>query len=107
VAYVHFGGLGWMTPIFCGVSPVLITLIVHFYYRRAKLGMDDGLRWVIAAGWRLVTIWPEAEEAVLLVRPVFPASSGTARGFDRGLPRRRFSGGHQYRQLGFSCCRLF
>jgi chromate transporter len=28
--YVHFGGLGWMTAIFCGISPAVIALIVHF-----------------------------------------------------------------------------
>jgi chromate transporter len=40
-AYVHFGGLAWVSGILYGVSPAVITLIVHCCYRLAKLGMDD------------------------------------------------------------------
>jgi chromate transporter len=40
-AYVHFGGLAWVTAFFCGVSPAVIALIVHCCCRLAKLGMDD------------------------------------------------------------------
>jgi len=66
-AYVHFGGLSWMTAIFYGVSPAVIALIVHSCYRLAKLGMEDWLQWVIAAGCFLVTVWLEAEVAVLFI----------------------------------------
>jgi chromate transporter len=65
--YVHFGGLGWMTAIFYGVSPAVIALIVHSCYRLAKLGMEDWLQWVIAAACFVVTIWLEAEVAVLFI----------------------------------------
>ena len=61
--YVHFGGLGWMTAIFYGVSPAVIALIIHSCYRLAKLGMEDRLQWVIAAACFVVTIWLEAEVA--------------------------------------------
>jgi len=64
---VHCGGLGWMTTSFCGVSPAVIALIVHLSCRLAKLGMADWLQWVFAAGCYLVTIWREAEEAVLFI----------------------------------------
>jgi len=65
--YVHFGGLGWMTAIFYGVSPAVIALIIHSCYRLAKLGMEDWLQWVIAAACFVVTIWLEAEVAVLFI----------------------------------------
>lgn len=65
--YVHFGGLGWMTAIFYGVSPAVIALIVHSCYRLAKLGMEDWLQWAIAAACLLVTIWLQAEVAVLFI----------------------------------------
>ena len=45
----------------------MIALIVHSCYRFAKLGMYDWLQWVNAAGCCLVTIWLEAEVAVLLI----------------------------------------
>jgi chromate transporter len=66
-AYVYFGGLSWMTAIFYGVSPAVIALIIHSCYRLAKLGMEDWLQWVIAAACFLVTIWLEAEVAVLFI----------------------------------------
>src|SRR5262252_4290672 len=66
-AYVHFGGLSWMTAIFYGVSPAVIGLIVHSCYSLAKLGMEDWLQWVIAAACFLVTVWLEAEVAVLFI----------------------------------------
>ena len=65
--YVHFGGLGWMTAIFYGVSPAVIALIVHSCYRLAKLGMEDWLQWAIAAACFVVTIWLGAEVAVLFI----------------------------------------
>jgi hypothetical protein len=51
----------WMSAIFCGVSPAVIALIVHFCYLLAKLGMDAWVQWVIAAGCCLVTIWPGSQ----------------------------------------------
>ena len=65
--YVHFGGLSWMTAIFYGVSPAVIALILHSCYRLAKLGMEDWLQWVIAAVCFVVTIWLEAEVAILFI----------------------------------------
>jgi chromate transporter len=65
--YVHFGGLSWMTALFYGVSPAVIALILHSCYWLAKLGMEDWLQWVIAAICFAVTIWLEAEVAVLFI----------------------------------------
>jgi chromate transporter len=65
--YVHFGGLSWMTAVFYGVSPAVIALILHSCYRLAKLGMEDWLQWVIAAVCFGVTIWLEAEVAMLFI----------------------------------------
>lgn len=65
--YVHFGGLSWMTAIFYGVSPAVIALILHSCYRLAKLGMEDRLQWVLAAGCFVVTMLLQAEVAVLFI----------------------------------------
>src|SRR4051794_35311123 len=65
--YVYFGGLSWMIAIFYGVSPAVIALILHSCYRLAKLGMEDWLQWVIAAACFLVTIWLDAEVAILFI----------------------------------------
>ena len=65
--YVHFGGLSWMTGVFYGVAPAVIALIAHSCYRLAKLGMDDWFQWVIAAVCFIVTIWLEAEVAILFI----------------------------------------
>jgi chromate transporter len=65
--YVHFGGLSWMTAVFYGVSPAVIALILHSCYRLAKLGMEDWLQWVIAAACFVVTVWLEAEVAILFI----------------------------------------
>jgi chromate transporter len=65
--YVHFGGLSWMNAVFYGVSPAVIALILHSCYRLAKLGMEDWLQWVIAAVCFVVTIWLQAEVAILFV----------------------------------------
>jgi len=65
--YVHFGGLSWMTGVFYGVAPAVIALIAHSCYRLAKLGMDDWFQWVIAAACFIVTIWLEAEVAILFI----------------------------------------
>jgi chromate transporter len=66
-AYVHFGGLSWMTAIFYGVSPAVIALILHSCYRLARLGMEDWLQWLITASCLLVTVRLEAEVAVLFI----------------------------------------
>jgi chromate transporter len=65
--YVHFGGLSWMTALFYGVSPAVIALIIHSCYRLAKLGMEDWLQWVVAGVCFVVTIWLEAEVAILFI----------------------------------------
>jgi len=65
--YVHFGGLSLVTAIFYGVSPAVIALILHSCYRLAKLGMDDWLQWVIAAGCFAVTVALEAEVALMFI----------------------------------------
>ncbi|HEV2303642.1 MAG TPA: chromate efflux transporter [Stellaceae bacterium] len=65
--YVHFGGLSWITAIFYGVSPAVIALILHSCWRLAKLGMEDPAQWLIAALCFVVTVWLEAEVAVLFV----------------------------------------
>jgi len=65
--YVHFGGLSWMTALFYGVSPAVIALILHSCYRLAKLGMEDWLQWAVAAICFVVTIWLQAEVAVLFI----------------------------------------
>src|SRR5215472_11351300 len=65
--YVHFGGLSWMTALFYGVSPAVIALILHSCYRLAKLGMEDWLQWTVAAICFVVTIWLQAEVAILFI----------------------------------------
>src|SRR6516164_7142111 len=65
--YVHFGGLAWMTAVFYGVSPAVIALILHSCYRLAKLGMEDRLQWVIAAACLGVTVWLQAEVAIIFI----------------------------------------
>jgi len=65
--YVHFGGLSWMTAVFYGVSPAVIALILHSCWRLAKLGMEDWLQWLIAIVCFGVTIWLQAEVAVLFI----------------------------------------
>src|SRR5690348_16131615 len=65
--YVYFGGLSWMTAIFYGVSPAVIALILHSCWRLAKLGMEDWLQWVIAGICFVVTIWLDAEVAILFI----------------------------------------
>jgi chromate transporter len=65
--YVHFGGLKPVTAIFYGVSPAVIALILHSCYRLARLGMDDALQWALAVACFVITIWLQAEVAVLFV----------------------------------------
>jgi chromate transporter len=65
--YVHFGGLSLVTAIFYGVSPSVIALILHSCYRLAKLGMEDWLQWVLAAGAFIVTVAVQGEVALLFI----------------------------------------
>ena len=65
--YVHFGGLSWMTALFYGVSPAVIALILHSCWRLAKLGMEDWLQWLVAIVCFGVTIWLQAEVAILFI----------------------------------------
>lgn len=65
--YVHFGGLAWMTALFYGVSPAVIALILYSCWRLAKLGMEDRLQWLLAAGCFVVTVVLQAEVALLFI----------------------------------------
>ena len=65
--YVHFGGLPWMTGVFYGIAPAVIALILHSCYRLAKLGMEDWLQWIVAGACFVVTIWVQAEVAILFI----------------------------------------
>ncbi len=65
--YVYLGDLKPVTAIFYGVSPAVIALIQHSCYRLAKLGMEDWLQWMIAAGCLVVTVILQAEVAFLFI----------------------------------------
>ncbi|HEV2284349.1 MAG TPA: chromate efflux transporter [bacterium] len=65
--YVHFGDLPPIKGIFYGVSPAVIALILYSCHRLAKLGMEDRLQWVIAAGCFAVTVAVQAEVALLFI----------------------------------------
>ncbi len=65
--YVYLGDLQPVTGIFYGVSPAVIALILHSYYRLAKLGMEDWLQWAIAAVCFVVTVILQAEVALLFI----------------------------------------
>src|SRR6516225_9249696 len=65
--YVYFGGLSPVKAIFYGVSPAVIALIFYSCYRLSKLGMEDRLQWVIAAGCFIVTVALQAEVAMLFI----------------------------------------
>src|SRR6266404_1283665 len=65
--YVHFGGLSPVTAIFYGVSPAVIALILHSCYRLARLGMEDRVQWLIAAGCLIVTAVVQAEVALVFI----------------------------------------
>src|ERR1700754_3829071 len=65
--YVYLGDLQPVTGIFYGVSPAVIALILHSCYRLAKLGMEDRLQWMIAAGCLAVTVILQAEIALLFI----------------------------------------
>lgn len=65
--FVHFGGLSPVTAIFYGVSPAVISLILHSCWRLAKLGMEDWVQWMIAAACLFVTVALQAEVALLFI----------------------------------------
>ncbi|HLQ13377.1 MAG TPA: chromate efflux transporter [Steroidobacteraceae bacterium] len=65
--YVRAGGLQWVSAVFYGVSPAVIALILHSCFRLARLGLEDGLQWVIAALCLLVTVVLQTEVALLFV----------------------------------------
>jgi chromate transporter len=65
--YMHFGQLRFVTEAFYGVSPAVIALILHSTYRLARLGMEDGVQWIIAAICFVVTLWLQAEVAWLFI----------------------------------------
>ncbi len=65
--YVYLGDLKPVTAVFYGVSPAVIALILHSCYRLAKLGMEDYLQWAIAAVCLVITIWLQAEVALLFL----------------------------------------
>jgi chromate transporter len=65
--YVYFGDLPPVKAIFYGVSPAVIALILYSCYRLARLGMEDRLQWVIAAGCFVVTVAVQAEVALLFI----------------------------------------
>jgi chromate transporter len=65
--YVYLGDLQPVTGIFYGVSPAVISLILHSCYRLAKLGMEDSLQWVIAAVCLAVTVILQTEVALLFI----------------------------------------
>jgi chromate transporter len=48
-AYVHLHGLSWLTAVVYGASPAVIALILHSWWRLARLGMEDRFQYAIAA----------------------------------------------------------
>ncbi len=65
--YVRLGQLTLISWFFYGVSPAVIALILHSCHRLAKLGMDDRVQWLLAAGCAIVTIGLQAEVAWLFL----------------------------------------
>jgi chromate transporter len=65
--YVAYDGLPWMTAVFYGVSPAVIALILHSTWRLTKLGMEDGIQWVIAAAAFAVTVILQTEVALIFI----------------------------------------
>src|SRR5207245_9517248 len=59
------GGLPGVPAIFSGVSPAVIALILHSCYRLTKLGMKDGLDWVLAAAAFAIAVAVQAEVALV------------------------------------------
>ncbi|MGH8337135.1 MAG: chromate efflux transporter, partial [Gammaproteobacteria bacterium] len=84
--YVHFGDLKGVTGVFYGVSPAVIALILHSSYRLAKLGMEDGIQWAIAAACCLVTVALEAEVAILFIGAGIVGIIAFGTLFKRGKP---------------------
>lgn len=48
-AYVRLGDLPWVTAVVYGVNPAVIALILYSWWRLARLGMEDGFQWGVAA----------------------------------------------------------
>jgi chromate transporter len=65
--YVHLGDLQPVTAVFYGVSPAVISLILHSCHRLAKLGMEDWLQWAIAGVCLAVTVALQAEVALMFI----------------------------------------
>jgi chromate transporter len=65
--YVHLGDLQPVTAVFYGVSPAVISLILHSCQRLAKLGMEDWLQWAIAGVCLAVTVALQAEVALMFI----------------------------------------
>lgn len=65
--YVRFGDLPFVRAIFYGVSPAVIALIVHSWYRLTKLGMEDALQWALAAVCLVITVALQGEVALLFL----------------------------------------
>lgn len=63
--FLRVGDLPLVRAIFYGVSPAVIAMVVYSCYRLTKLGMEDIVQWLIAAGCLAVTVALRAEIAVL------------------------------------------
>jgi chromate transporter len=91
LAYVSYGGLGWMQALFYAIGATVIGIIAIAAYKLARsTNKRDSLLWGIFAILTVVTIWAQAELAecfilaglvVLLVR----AWPGLTRGLLVGL----------------------
>ena len=55
-AYVHLQGLPSLTAIIYGVSPAVIALILHSWWRLVQLGMEDRFQYAIVAVSVVVTL---------------------------------------------------
>ena len=55
-AYVHLHGLPSLTAIIYGVSPAVIALILHSWWRLVRLGMEDRFQYAIVAVSVVVTL---------------------------------------------------
>jgi len=68
VAYVRFGGLGWMQAAFYGIGAAVIAIILRSAYKLVKLTLGrDGLLWVIFAANAIATAVMEAEVIPLIL----------------------------------------
>lgn len=65
--YAHLGGLRGVTAVFYGVGPAVIALILHSCWRLARLGIEDGMQWTLAAVCFAITALLQAEVAAVFV----------------------------------------